>query len=230
MAARVGPVSAKFKGSLTLFDVKPPNSYSIAFEGQGGAAGFAKGGRRCASPRKGDQRARLRREGQRRRQAGADRLAPGRRGGQEGGRRLLPQLQREGERARREPWSRGGRAAETAPEPRRAIRTCRRSRTPRSCSFAAGALVFSSSPGRVLRAPWLSSFSAMIRTSPPARRRSCRCTRTRSSSTARCSIRSAAARPGDTGRIGELARARHEEKRGFGPAHSSSRARAFARA
>ena len=43
MTARVGPVSAKFKGKLTLSDIKPPNSYSIAFEGQGGVAGFAKG-------------------------------------------------------------------------------------------------------------------------------------------------------------------------------------------
>ena len=44
MTARVGPVSAKFKGRLTLSDIKPPQSYSIAFEGQGGPAGFAKGG------------------------------------------------------------------------------------------------------------------------------------------------------------------------------------------
>ena len=44
MVARVGPVSAKFKGKLTLSDIKPPYSYSLAFEGQGGAAGFAKGG------------------------------------------------------------------------------------------------------------------------------------------------------------------------------------------
>jgi carbon monoxide dehydrogenase subunit G len=44
MVARVGPVSAKFKGKLTLSDIKPPNSYSLAFEGQGGPAGFAKGG------------------------------------------------------------------------------------------------------------------------------------------------------------------------------------------
>jgi uncharacterized protein len=43
MTARVGPVSAKFRGRLTLFDIKPPQSYSLAFEGQGGAAGFAKG-------------------------------------------------------------------------------------------------------------------------------------------------------------------------------------------
>src|SRR3954465_14665076 len=44
VVARVGPVSAKFKGKLTLSDIKPPESYSLAFEGQGGAAGFAKGG------------------------------------------------------------------------------------------------------------------------------------------------------------------------------------------
>jgi len=43
MVARVGPVSAKFKGKLSLSDIKPPNSYAISFEGQGGAAGFAKG-------------------------------------------------------------------------------------------------------------------------------------------------------------------------------------------
>ena len=44
MTARVGPVAAKFKGKLTLSDIQAPDSYSIAFEGQGGAAGFAKGG------------------------------------------------------------------------------------------------------------------------------------------------------------------------------------------
>jgi carbon monoxide dehydrogenase subunit G len=43
MVARIGPVSAKFKGKLALSDLDPPNSYAIAFEGQGGAAGFGKG-------------------------------------------------------------------------------------------------------------------------------------------------------------------------------------------
>jgi len=43
MVARIGPVSAKFKGKLVLSDLKPPHSYAIAFEGQGGAAGFGKG-------------------------------------------------------------------------------------------------------------------------------------------------------------------------------------------
>jgi hypothetical protein len=43
MVARIGPVSAKFKGKLVLSDLNPPNSYAIAFDGQGGAAGFGKG-------------------------------------------------------------------------------------------------------------------------------------------------------------------------------------------
>jgi uncharacterized protein len=44
MTARVGPVSAKFKGKMALSNIKPTESYSISFEGQGGVAGFAKGG------------------------------------------------------------------------------------------------------------------------------------------------------------------------------------------
>jgi len=43
LTAKVGPVSAKFKGKLTLGDFDPPNSYTLGFEGQGGVAGFAKG-------------------------------------------------------------------------------------------------------------------------------------------------------------------------------------------
>lgn len=44
LTAKVGPVSAKFKGKLTLSNLDPPNGYSLTFEGQGGVAGFAKGG------------------------------------------------------------------------------------------------------------------------------------------------------------------------------------------
>jgi len=44
MVAAVGPVKAKFNGRLVLSDLKPPNSYSLSFEGSGGAAGFGKGG------------------------------------------------------------------------------------------------------------------------------------------------------------------------------------------
>jgi uncharacterized protein len=43
-AVKLGPVSAKFSGNLTLADLDPPNGYTISGEGQGGAAGFAKGG------------------------------------------------------------------------------------------------------------------------------------------------------------------------------------------
>ena len=40
----VGPVKASFKGIVTLSDLDPPNGYTISGEGQGGVAGFAKGG------------------------------------------------------------------------------------------------------------------------------------------------------------------------------------------
>ena len=43
VAVRVGPVAAKFKGNLKMTDVKPPTSYTIHFDGQGGVAGFGKG-------------------------------------------------------------------------------------------------------------------------------------------------------------------------------------------
>jgi hypothetical protein len=44
IVAAVGPVKAKFSGKLLLSDLNPPNSYSLSFEGSGGAAGFGKGG------------------------------------------------------------------------------------------------------------------------------------------------------------------------------------------
>ncbi|MBV8766805.1 MAG: carbon monoxide dehydrogenase subunit G [Hyphomicrobiales bacterium] len=40
----IGPVKATFKGKVTLSDVDPPNGYTITGEGEGGIAGFAKGG------------------------------------------------------------------------------------------------------------------------------------------------------------------------------------------
>ena len=43
MAAKVGPVSARFTGTMTMADVVPPTGYTLKFEGQGGAAGFANG-------------------------------------------------------------------------------------------------------------------------------------------------------------------------------------------
>ena len=44
VTARVGPVKASFTGKVTLSDLDPPNGYKITGEGQGGVAGFAKGG------------------------------------------------------------------------------------------------------------------------------------------------------------------------------------------
>lgn len=44
VTAAVGPVKARFGGKVTLSDIDPPNGYTISGEGQGGAAGFAKGG------------------------------------------------------------------------------------------------------------------------------------------------------------------------------------------
>jgi uncharacterized protein len=43
VAARVGPVSARFNGTIDLADVNPPSGYTLRFKGQGGAAGFATG-------------------------------------------------------------------------------------------------------------------------------------------------------------------------------------------
>jgi hypothetical protein len=48
MVAAVGPVKARFNGKLLLSDLNPPNSYSLSFEGSGGAAGFGKGGARVS--------------------------------------------------------------------------------------------------------------------------------------------------------------------------------------
>jgi carbon monoxide dehydrogenase subunit G len=41
---KIGPVKARFKGNVHLTDLDPPNGYKISGEGDGGIAGFAKGG------------------------------------------------------------------------------------------------------------------------------------------------------------------------------------------
>ena len=43
-AVKIGPISARFTGNVHLSDLDPPNGYTISGEGQGGVAGFAKGG------------------------------------------------------------------------------------------------------------------------------------------------------------------------------------------
>ncbi len=52
--AKVGPVSARFAGEVTLSDLDPPNGYTIKGEGKGGAAGFAKGGAKVRLSDDGD--------------------------------------------------------------------------------------------------------------------------------------------------------------------------------
>ncbi len=41
---KVGPISARFQGAVTLSELDPPNGYRIVGEGQGGVAGHARGG------------------------------------------------------------------------------------------------------------------------------------------------------------------------------------------
>ena len=41
---KIGPVKARFKGKVRLTDLDPHNGYKISGEGDGGIAGFAKGG------------------------------------------------------------------------------------------------------------------------------------------------------------------------------------------
>jgi carbon monoxide dehydrogenase subunit G len=42
VVSKIGPVKAKFKGSVTLSDLNPPQSYTMTGQGTGGVAGFAK--------------------------------------------------------------------------------------------------------------------------------------------------------------------------------------------
>jgi carbon monoxide dehydrogenase subunit G len=46
VVAKIGPVKAKFKGDVELTELDPPNAYRISGQGNGGIAGFAKGGAR----------------------------------------------------------------------------------------------------------------------------------------------------------------------------------------
>jgi hypothetical protein len=43
-SVKIGPISARFTGAVHLSDMDAPNGYTIGGEGQGGVAGFAKGG------------------------------------------------------------------------------------------------------------------------------------------------------------------------------------------
>src|SRR5690349_14848454 len=52
--AQVGPVRANFAGKVTLSDLDPPQAYTIAGEGNGGVAGFAKGSAKVNLAEDGD--------------------------------------------------------------------------------------------------------------------------------------------------------------------------------
>ena len=59
MRAAVGPVKAHFKGRMVLTDINAPHSYTVVFEGQGGAAGFAKGSARVTLAPEGESSTKL---------------------------------------------------------------------------------------------------------------------------------------------------------------------------
>ena len=43
LTAAIGPVKSRFKGRLAMTEIDAPNGYTLAFDGSGGAAGFARG-------------------------------------------------------------------------------------------------------------------------------------------------------------------------------------------
>src|SRR5690348_11031828 len=54
VASRIGPVQARFTGKVLVQDVRPGEGYTLKFEGQGGAAGFANGEARVSLAAAGD--------------------------------------------------------------------------------------------------------------------------------------------------------------------------------
>ena len=55
LTAAVGPVKARFKGRMALQDIQAPDSYTIQFDGQGGAAGFGKGSAQVTLASEGEE-------------------------------------------------------------------------------------------------------------------------------------------------------------------------------
>jgi carbon monoxide dehydrogenase subunit G len=55
MMAAVGPVKARFKGRMALQDIQAPDSYTLQFDGQGGAAGFGRGSAHVTLEPDGDE-------------------------------------------------------------------------------------------------------------------------------------------------------------------------------
>jgi carbon monoxide dehydrogenase subunit G len=48
LTAAIGPVRSRFKGKLEMTDIVAPESYTLKFDGSGGAAGFARGNARVS--------------------------------------------------------------------------------------------------------------------------------------------------------------------------------------
>jgi len=59
MTAAIGPVKARFKGTMELADIDAPNRYTLKFDGSGGPAGFARGQARVELTAIGAQQTRL---------------------------------------------------------------------------------------------------------------------------------------------------------------------------
>ena len=60
VALKIGPMAARFTGKVKLENVKPPESYTITGEGNGGAMGFAKGGADVSLEERGENETLLR--------------------------------------------------------------------------------------------------------------------------------------------------------------------------
>ncbi len=95
---KIGPVKARFKGRVQLSDMDPPNGYKISGEGEGGVAGFAKGGAVVKlTDKDGGTLLTLRRRVSDRRQARPTRTAAGAGHREEARRRFLQQVRRGGD-------------------------------------------------------------------------------------------------------------------------------------
>ncbi|MCR8549224.1 carbon monoxide dehydrogenase subunit G [Salipiger sp. P9] len=55
VTTKIGPISATFRGNVTLSDLKPLETYVITGEGKGGIAGFASGQARIVLKEEGAQ-------------------------------------------------------------------------------------------------------------------------------------------------------------------------------
>ena len=97
---KIGPIKATFAGEVTLKNLNPPHSYTIAGEGKGGIAGFAKGGAdvRLDRGRAGRDHPQIHDESRCRRQDRPARQPADQLDLEEARRRVLLELQREGQR------------------------------------------------------------------------------------------------------------------------------------